>query len=565
MKKLVIASLFLVGIFSVNSCARQGTPSGGPKDVTPPKLLGSFPDTLAVNVDPNIKEIEIKFDEYVQIKEYNKNVVVSPPFERNPTVTPVSMAEKSVKIKLREPLQANTTYSFNFGDAIQDFNENNKLSNFTYVFSTGNFIDSLSVKGRVFPGTEFELPKKVLVGLYQIDDNYNDSIILKSKPYYISRVNEKGEYDLKYLKNGKYKLVAFEDKVENTKYDFGKERVAFHSENIDLTSNKEIDLKLFDQKPTYRVTDSKQKGYGHIVIKTEGATEAIKIAATNKDLSTILYDVHPKQDSANIWFNPAKENFENKSERLKFTVQHKDKLDSVSVLYLAPTKEYKSEFKPLNDTKLAPTQDFKIAALAPIKSINKSLINVFKDTVQIPFDIAIDSIDKQIVRFKFEKNLGEKFEVNAYPNAIIDHFDVPNDTLIYQMNTGKREDYGHLKVNIQNLQDSPIFLQLIKKNQKFDVIEERNGLGRQFFFPNLNPGDYYLRLYVDSNNNGVWDSGDILSARQPEPVYIYPTKIVVRAMWDSDETWIIGKESEQFILPKEGILNPTEQKQPDRR
>ncbi|QTV06698.1 Ig-like domain-containing protein [Faecalibacter bovis] len=563
MKKLVVASLLLVGIFSVNSCARQGTPSGGPKDVTPPKLLGSFPDTLAVNVDPNIKEIEINFDEYVQLKEYNKNVVVSPPFERNPTVTPISMAEKSVKIKLREPLQPNTTYSFNFGDAIQDFNENNKLSNFTYVFSTGNFIDSLNVKGRVFPGAEFELPKKVLVGLFTVDDNYNDSVILKSKPYYISRVNEKGEYDLKFLKSGKYKLVAFEDKVENTKFDFGKERIAFNSDIIDLTSNKEVNLKLFDQKPNYRVADSKQKGYGHIVIKTEGATQPVKITPSNKELTTALYDIHPKQDSVNIWFNPAKENFTNKSERLKFEVQHGEKVDSVSVLYTTPTKEYKSEFKPLNDSKLAPTQDFKIAALAPIKSINKSLINVFKDTVQIPFDAVVDSIDKQIVRFKFDKNLGENFEVNVYPKGIIDHFDVPNDTLIYQMKTGKREDYGNLKVNIQNLQDSPIFLQLIKKNQKFDVIEEKVGLGREFLFPNLNPGDYYLRLFVDENKNGVWDTGDILSGKQPEPVYIYPSKIVVRAMWDSDETWIIGKESEQFILPKEGILN-TEQ-QPNNR
>lgn len=563
MKKLVVASLFLVGIFSFNSCARQGSPSGGPKDVTPPKLLGSFPDTLAVNVDPNIQEIEIRFDEYIQLKEYNKNVVVSPPFERNPTVTPISMAEKSVRIKLRDALLPNTTYSFNFGDAIQDFNENNKLSNFTYVFSTGSFIDSLSVKGRVFPGTEFELPKKVLVGLYNVDENYNDSVILKSKPYYISRVNEKGEYDLKFLKTGKYKLVAFEDKVENTKFDYGKERVAFNSEIIDLTYNKEVNLKLFDQKPNYRVADSKQKGYGHIVIRTEGAAEKVTITPVNKELSTASYDIHPKQDSVNIWFNPAKEKFENKSERLKFTVQHGEKLDSVSVLYTAPTKDYKSEFKAINETKLAPTQDFKIAALAPIKSINKSLINVFKDTVQIPFDVVVDSIDKQIVRFKFDKNLGENFEVNAYPNAIIDHFDVPNDTLIYQMKTGKREDYGNLKVNIQNLQDSPIFLQLIKKNQKFDVIEEKVGFGREFFFPNINPGDYYLRLYVDENQNGVWDSGDILSGRQPEPVYIYPSKIVIRAMWDSDETWIIGKESEQFILPKEGVVN-TEQ-QPNNR
>lgn len=109
MNKAVVLSLFLLGIISFNSCARQGTPSGGPRDETPPKLIGSNPDTLAVNVDPNIKEIEINFDEYIQIKEYSKNSVISPPFDRNPIVTPISMAEKKVKIKLQEPLQPNTT------------------------------------------------------------------------------------------------------------------------------------------------------------------------------------------------------------------------------------------------------------------------------------------------------------------------------------------------------------------------------------------------------------------------------------------------------------------------
>ena len=561
MKKLVAASLLLVGIFSINSCARQGTPSGGPKDEIPPKLVKAFPDTLAVNVDPKLKEIQILFDEYIQLKEYSKNVVISPPFEKSPVVTPISMAEKAITIKLKEDLQPNTTYSINFGDAIQDYNENNKLSDFNYVFSTGSYIDSLNVKGRVFPGSEFELPKKVLVGLYQFNENFNDSVYLKQKPYYITRVNEKGEYDLKYLKNGQYKLVAFEDKVENTKIDLGKERIAFHSDVLNLNENKQIDLKLFDQKPSYRAVEGKQKGYGFVVIKTEGAKEKVNIQPVGRTFSTALVDVHPKKDSANFWFNPAKEEFKSKSERLKFAVQHQDKTDTISVLYSAPVNEYKSEYKSINESKLAPDQDFKIAGLAPIKSINKSLINVFRDSVQIPFDAVVDSIDKQIIRFKFKKELGEKFEINAYPNAIMDHFDMPNDTLIYQIKTGTREDYGHLKVSIQNLKEMPIFLQLIKKNQKFDVIEEKTGLDRVFHFPNLNPGDYYLRLFVDENKNGIWDSGDILKGIQPEPVYIYPSKIVIRAMWDSDETWIIGRDSEQFILPIEPKEEPNKQQQ----
>lgn len=557
MKKLVFASLIFAGILSFNSCARIGSPTGGPKDITPPVLEWSRPDTLATNVSVNTKEIELHFDEYVQVKDYNKNVVVSPPLERNPIVFPQSLAEKTIRIKLQAPLQENTTYSFNFGDAIQDYNEGNKLSNFSYVFSTGNYIDSLTIKGRVFPGFDFELPKKTLVGLYKIEEEYKDSLILKNKPYYISRVDENGTFNLNYLSPGDYKIVAFEDVIENSKYDQGKEKIAFKEEIISLNGNQSIDLKLFTEKPKYRVTKSEMKGIGQIVFRTEGAEEDIKITPIGKEFTTAFVDSHFAKDSANFWFNPTVDKFENKAERLRFAVQHKDQIDTLSVLYKTPIQEYKVNFKAINESKLPPNQNFKLAGSAPIKSIDKSLINVFKDSVQIPFNVQIDGIDKQVLSFDFKKDFGEKFEINIYPNAIIDLFGAKNDTLVYQIKTGVKEDYGNLKVRVDNLAaDVPVFLQLIKKNKTFDVLDERKGIDKVFEFTNLNPGEYYLRLLVDANKNGIWDAGDLLNQIQPEPIYIYPSKIIIRALWDTEETWIIGKESEEFIYRKEEIIDP---------
>ena len=557
MKKLVVASLFITGIFSFNSCARIGSPSGGPKDETPPVLEWARPDTLATNVSTNLKEIELHFDEYVQVKDYNKNVVVSPPLEKNPIVFPQSLAEKTVLIKLQAPLQANTTYSFNFGDAIQDYNEGNKLSNFSYVFSTGNYIDSLSVKGKVYPGFDFELPKKTLVGLYKIDETYNDSIILKNKPYYISRVDEKGNYNLKYLSPGDYKIIAFEDVIENSKYDPSKEKIAFKNEILSLKGDEVVDLKLFKEKPKYRVTNSEMKGVGQIVFRTEGAEEDIKVIPVGKEFKTAFVDSHFEKDSVNFWFNPNVDKLENKTERLRFAVQHKDKVDTLSVLYKTPIQEYKINFNSFNDSKFQPNQNYKIAGTAPIKSIDKSLINVFKDTIAIPFDVRIDDVDKQVVLFDFKKDLGEKYEINVFPNAITDIFEAKNDTLVYQFNTGVREDFGNLRVKVTNLEeDVPVILQLIKRGKGFEVVEERKSVSKVFEFNHLNPGEYYLRLLVDENRNGIWDSGNLLTGTQPEPVYIYPSKITIRALWDTDETWIIGKESEQFIYFKEEVVDP---------
>ena len=548
MKKHLNVGLFAASLLTLFSCARQGTPSGGPKDVTPPAFVSSYPDTLAVNVDPNIKEIKINFDEYVQLKDYNKNAVVSPPFEKNPIVAPISMAEKYVSIKLQEPLQPNTTYSFNFGDAIQDYNENNKLSNFNYVFSTGSFIDSLSLKGKVFPGSDFKLPEKVLVGLFEYDENYNDSIPLKSKPYYISRVKENGEYELKYLREGKYKIIAFEDAIENSKFDVAKEKVAFTDQIIDLDNPKSVDLKLFTPKKNYRIEKIVQKGYGHIVVRTVGVQEPLKINLKDKSFQTLTIDQHLKQDSINIWFNPKVDKIEGKNERLSFEIQHKDKVETQTVLYVNPTQEFEPNYSTSKESKFPPNKDFKITGLAPIKSINKNLINVFRDTIAIKFDAEIDPINKQQINFKFNKDLKEKYEINVYPKAITDIFDEVNDTLVYQIATGAREDFGNLRVKINNLEPNPIFIQLIKDSKEFDVLDEVYSTEREFYFPNIDPGEYYLRILVDANKNGVWDSGEYIGQIQPEPSYIYPTKLIIRPLWDSDETWIIGKESENFIL-----------------
>ena len=400
-----------------------------------------------------------------------------------------------------------------------------------------------------------------MVGLYKIDETYNDSIILKNKPYYISRVDEKGNYNLKYLSPGDYKIVAFEDVIENSKYDPSKEKIAFKNEILSLKGDEVVDLKLFKEKPKYRVTNSEMKGIGQIVFRTEGAEEEIKITPIGKEFKTAFVDSHFEKDSVNFWFNPNVDKLENKTERLRFAVQHKDKIDTLSVLYKTPIQEYKINFNSFNDSKFQPNQNYKIAGTAPIKSIDKSLINVFKDTIAIPFDVRIDDVDKQVILFDFKKDLGEKFEINVFPNAITDIFEAKNDTLVYQFKTGVREDYGNLKVRVANLEDDvPVILQLIKKGKGFEVVEERKSDYKIFEFNHLNPGEYYLRLLVDENRNGIWDSGNLLTGTQPEPVYIYPSKITIRALWDTDETWIIGKESEQFIYFKEELLDPNKLK-----
>ncbi|MFV0210632.1 Ig-like domain-containing protein [Empedobacter falsenii] len=555
MNKTTRFSLLMLTILTVISCARQGSPTGGPKDETPPVFLKAAPDTLATNVDVNLQEAKINFDEYIILKEYSKNVVISPSFQIPPIVTPQALAKKNISIKFQEPLLPNTTYSFNFGDAVQDFNENNKLSNFQYVFSTGSFIDSLKVTGHVNSSYDFKLPEKILVGLYKVDSAYTDSVVLQKKPYYIARANDKGEYQLNYLASGKYKLIAFEDKVENVMYDHGKERLAFHNEEIELNSNQAINLNLFNQKPAYRKPEASFKQEGLIVFKTTGATEDVTITPVGKEFKSAYIEKFPKQDSINFWFNPKVDTISGRSAKLKFNVQHKDQIDSISALYSKSNVERKLEFKALNDQKLAPNKTFKIQANAPIKSLDLTKIHVFKDTVSIPFNVSIDTINAQNLNFVFDKNLDEKFEVNIYPNALTDVLGEKNDTLAYPIKMGTRGDFGHLKLTLQNTPSKPFILQFLKADQNFTVLEEiYNPANKNYFeFNFIEPGEYLFRLLVDENANGKWDTGDYLSGKQPEPIYLYPEPIKVRAMWEATETWVLGEVNQAVSLPNDEV------------
>ncbi|MFV0179736.1 Ig-like domain-containing protein [Empedobacter falsenii] len=555
MNKTTRFSLLMLTILTVISCARQGSPTGGPKDETPPVFLKAAPDTLATNVDVNLQEATINFDEYIILKEYSKNVVISPSFQIPPIVTPQALAKKNISIKFQEPLLPNTTYSFNFGDAVQDFNENNKLSNFQYVFSTGSFIDSLKVTGHVNSSYDFKLPEKILVGLYKVDSAYTDSVVLQKKPYYIARANDKGAYQLNYLASGKYILIAFEDKVENVMYDYGKERLAFHNEAIELNSNQAINLNLFNQKPAYRKPEASFKQEGLIVFKTTGATEDVTITPVGKEFKSAYIEKFPKQDSINFWFNPKVDTISGRSAKLKFNVQHKDQIDSISALYSKSNVERKLEFKALNDQKLAPNKTFKIQANAPIKSLDLTKIHVFKDTVSIPFNVSIDTINAQNLNFVFDKNLDEKFEVNIYPNALTDVLGEKNDTLAYPIKMGTRGDFGHLKLTLQNTPSKPFILQFLKADQNFTVLEEiYNPANKNYFeFNFIEPGEYLFRLLVDENANGKWDTGDYLSGKQPEPIYLYPEPIKVRAMWEATETWVLGEVNQAVSLPNDEV------------
>src|SRR6478609_9674274 len=180
---IVFSAILMVG------CAKRGTISNGAKDTLAPVLKVSIPKNFSTNFSG--KEIKLQFDEYVVLKDVNKQLVISPPMNTAPDISPYS-ASKSISIKIKDTLLPNTTYSFNFGQSIKDNNEGNPYPQFKYVFSTGSAIDSLTVEGSIKDALEKKTDTYVTVMLYEMNEKYNDSVVFKQKPRYITNTLEGG-------------------------------------------------------------------------------------------------------------------------------------------------------------------------------------------------------------------------------------------------------------------------------------------------------------------------------------------------------------------------------------
>lgn len=544
---------FLVLLFLtvlIISCARQGSPSGGPKDETPPKFMGSLPDTLSLNVPTDLKEIEINFDEYIILKDHSQQIVVSPPLGSGTVYMPVGTARKSINIKLDKPLEENTTYNINFGTSIQDNNEGNKLPYFQYVFSTGDYLDSLEIAGKASVLSEKKLSDKLLVALFRVDSAYNDSLILREKPFYVARLDSTGMFKLNYLRPGKYQMVAFDDVVQNMQFDLGEEKFGFVETPIDLTENQSVDIQLFDQIPAYKAGKAEQKGYGHLVFKFAGQPENVEVAPIDFDFSSSKISYKSKSDSLNFWFKPAVDSIEEKSKRIKFLVKHENKTDTISTVYSNSLKHNLS-IKEVNKGKYTPSKKVKIAANYPIEKIDSSYISVRKDTIDLPFRIISDPKNENAFELDFKIELASAYEVNIFPNAITDFFEETNDSIKISFQTKTRNDYGNLRLNLDNRPDKPFWIQLL--NNKDEVLEEIYTTQSSFDFNHLTPGEYYFKILIDENENEHWDTGDFFSKKQPEKALVYPAVLNVRAMWDLDETWVLPDSN---MVGKEEI--PTE-------
>lgn len=213
-----------VYVLLLTSCARMGNPDGGWFDEVPPRVVGASPAEHATNVSQ--KRITINFSEYVKLENAAENVVICPPQLEQPEIIAHG---KSVRISLKDSLKANTTYTIDFSDAITDFNENNPMGNYTYVFSTGNAIDTLEVSGYVLNAEDLEPVKGQLVGLYA---DMADSAFTTKPMLRTGRTDASGHFIIRGIAPGSYRIYSLEDGDANFMLSQRGERLSFTKDII---------------------------------------------------------------------------------------------------------------------------------------------------------------------------------------------------------------------------------------------------------------------------------------------------------------------------------------------
>ena len=535
MQNLIYVFLSLIVVIG---CAKRGSPSGGPQDSIPPVLVNASPKLNSINFDS--EEIRLTFDEWIKLDKVQDQLIISPPLEKSSyEIKPLTGVTKKVFLKFLDSLSPETTYTVNFGNSIKDNNENNPLTFFSYTFSTGETIDSLYIRGNTKDAFSKDSDDFISLQLYRVDSLYKDSIVFQDKPTYISNTLDSTNYKFQNLKEGQYLLIALKDNNSDYLFNPLNDKIGFIDSLITLPRDSIIDLKLFKEevnivwdKPHF--INSEKIGFGFY---GKLDTKKIKIESNIPDSVNYAFIKDKETDTLNLWLS------KNSFDSLNFSLIQSDttKLTTVKFDRKKDSLIESLSFKAKTVNIIHFNESFKISSNIPLAKIEDSLITVRDiDSLKVPFSTSINKrLDE--IDISFDVSPSDKYSIVIMPKAIKDIRGSNNDSIQYNVVSQTLEDYGNIFLDVILSNNSKYILQLIDSEmgviREFENIESNS----TYSFDYIVPGKYTFRLIEDLNNNGVWDTGDYLKKRQPEPVFYYTNELEVRANWDFNEIFDLNR------------------------
>ncbi|MCR4877805.1 MAG: Ig-like domain-containing protein [Bacteroidales bacterium] len=549
-KSPTIAAICLIALLLLAGCAKISAPTGGPKDTTPPKVAKMEPADGTVRFDG--KQIRIHFDEFVTLNNPSENVLISPPMAEKPEY---STKGKSVVIKLKDTLRANTTYNMVFSNAIKDYHEGNSLGYLHYSFTTGDSLDDYMIRGNLLDAKTLAPAKDFYVLLYKGDD---DSLPLTTLPDYVSKSLDDGSFSLKNIAAGDYKLFAIKDINGNFRYDLPNEEIAFAEETVTafraLPDSAADSLKAtlplvtllaFNTPDTVqRLAHFENPAAGLYLFPYQTRIGQFSASALsqcpdhfehiNATRDTVIwYFKAPLTDTA-IFILTA----DNQTDTVKLT-PYKEKASSGRGRTPA-VKTLSTKFLNAGEFHRPLTLQFSYP-IRPADSFNVwvySQQQSHKDTVVYRYAVP----DTFLMEIPLPMTVTERknYAVMIPDSVFFGYNGLTNDTLRAQFTTKSEKDYGTLTMNYvlpKNGKQYVATLWLKEKILQEDVLTTSKTISYKF----LNPDTYRVSVFCDENRNGRWDAGDYRTHRQPEKMYAFPHSISIRAYWESEETFQVGE------------------------
>ena len=521
--------IVLILLFTTVQCAKKGMPEGGPVDEEPPKFIKANPENYSINFDKD--EIRIYFDEYIKLEKPQQQIIISPPMDPKPNIMPLGTARKDIKIEIFDTLEENTTYAINFGRSIVDNNESNPYDYFKYVFSTGDYIDSLMVKGKVADAQKKAPASPVSVMLYEIDTSFTDSIVYKETPRYVTYSQDSTfNFSLENLKAGTYKMIGILDNNDNYLYNPKKEKIGFIAENVTIPTDSTYLITVFKEELEFEPKRPTHLNGNQILFGYEGSPnlDSLSLELLNPKpegyVSRIIKDA--KTDSLYYWYNIKPE-----SDSLSFEIVTPTTRDTL----LARLTTLERDSLQVSAESGAINKNFKFKANTPIVEHNEEFISIMdQDSSNVEFTSSFDPLKNEI-ELMFDKTPENNYQILALPGAITDLFQETNDTLTQNLRTKPLADYAMIILTLQNVESYPIIVQVT--DTKGEIIAEKySEKNEPLTFRYLNPGKVLLRIIFDSNGNNKWDTGNYLKKIQPEKIKYYADTLEVRANFDYNET-----------------------------
>ena len=530
MPRLLI--IFFVATLFASSCAIQVPPSGGAKDTIPPVVRISEPENFSTNFHG--KEIRITFDEYLELKDLQSQLIVSPPLKYYPDAY---LKKKTLVVHLDDTLLANTTYTMNFGNAIVDLREGNPVEDFQYVFSTGDVIDSLKISGTVQNAYDNKTEKGIYVMLYK---SMEDSTPVKSLPDYFTKTNEDGTFVIKNISPGSYGMFALKDNNANYLFDNYEENIGFSNAVVEAGSSRNS-LRLFKGKRNQQLlkVSTEEPGLLTIAYAQPLVNEKITFVSDTANLKFYSIRYSAKRDTITMWYqNPY-------ADSLIMLIQQDTIIDTIAsrlkrIDTAMPGRGgvgLKTQFENESTSNLQLNKPVEIIFNHPISSTDFSKITVSEDSIPVK-DVTFRFTDslKRFFEIDFARKEKTKYKVDILKGAFRDILNLENDSMELFFTTRSSADYGTMELKMQTATGKNYIVQLI--DDKEEVYRQTPfHSDTSIFYDYLDPKTYRLKLVGDSNGNGEWDTGDYLHHIQPEHLFYYRESFTVRANWDVEVKW----------------------------